>query len=331
MAINFERLVSRSVAQFVSDELDLSGAKMSVNGFIKLSMFGAIAFLVGITVFLEYYWKLNVGFAVLGGIAVAGIYIFSLYAILEYNIDRRKNFVEALLPDYIQLAAANMRSGISLDKAMLAAARPEFGYFSKDVELMDKQIYSGETMQNALLKLGNRYRSRQLQHMMKMINESIRHGGSMNDLLRQMGRDLRQQMAIQKEISGQLFLYTIFIAFAVLIGAPSLYALTNKMIAVTNTIWASILAGNPNGLPSTGVAFLKPTPPKITSEQYYTFSIVAVLLVSTLGSLIVSVISNGSVLRGIKYIPPFIIVGLVVFYIVSLVIGSIFGSVAPSS
>jgi hypothetical protein len=142
-----------------------------------------------------------------------------------------------------------------------------------------------------------------------------------------MAKDLRNQAIIQKEISGQLFLYTIFIAFAVLIGAPALYGLTNKMITVTDTVWAGILRTNPTGLPSTGVAFIRPTPPKITIQQYYNFSLAAVLEITILGALIVSAISNGSVLRGIKYVPIFIIVGLAVFYLVTIIISTVFSTV----
>ncbi len=326
MAINFERLVSRGVARFLSDELDLSGVKMSVNAFLKIAIIGSLCIFIGVSVVASAIVKLGLELGILGGIGASGIFLVSLYAILEYNVDKRKTFVENLLPDYIQLTSANMRSGISLDKAMIAAARPEFAYFSKDVMLMDKQVYSGETMQNALLRLGSRYRSRELRHMMRMMNESIRYGGDMGDLLSQMGKDLRNQAIIQKEISGQLFLYTIFIAFAVLIGAPSLYALTNKMIVVTDSVWAGILKSNPNGLPSTGVAFIRPSPPKITTNQYYTFSIVAVLMITSMGALIVSTISNGSALRGIKYLPLFMLVGIGVFFAVSFVISSLFGS-----
>ncbi len=325
--MNFERLVSRGVAKFLSDELDLSGLKMSVNGLIEIGIFAGFALFVLVTALVFLYLKLNIVFAALGGVAAAVVLLVALYAFLEFNIDKRKTFVEAILPDYIQLTAANMRSGISLDKAMMAAARPEFKYFTDDIMLMDKQIYAGETMQNALVRLGQKYRSRQLQHMMRMVNESIRYGGSMNDLLKQIAKDLRNQAMIQKEISGQLFLYTIFITFAVLIGAPSLYALTNKMINVTDAVWAGILRTNPSGLPSTGVAFIRPSPPKITSSEYYNFSIIAVLMITSLGALIVSAISNGSVLKGIKYLPLFIIVGLAVFFIVSIVISSVFSSV----
>lgn len=331
MALSFERLVSRGVVRFISEELDLSGVRMGVERFMRLGIFGFFLIFVGSSAFLNFYFKLNLGLAVVAGIGIGAFYIFALYATLEYYIEKRKNFVESVLPDYIQLTAANMRSGISLDKAMIASARPEFGYFTEDIILMDKQIYSGESMQGALIKLGARYRSRQLQHTVRMMAESIRYGGSMNDLLKQVAKDMRNQMIIQKEISGQLFLYTIFIAFAVLIGGPTLYALTAKMISVTDTVWAGILRSNPTGLPSAGVAFLKPTPPQITIAQYTDFSITAVVVITALGSIIISVISTGTMMRGLKYLPIYVIIGLLVFYAVSVFINGAFGGlgVAP--
>ncbi len=324
--VNFERLVSRNVARYLSDELDLSGIKMSVNKLIEMTVIGALVLFVAGSALAFLLFKYNIGISVLIGTGAGAGLVIAIYAYLEYVIDKRRAFVENILPDYIQLAAANLRSGISLDNAMVSAARPEFKFFSDDIKNMDKQIYSGETMQNALTMLGKRYRSRQLQHLMRMINESIRYGGSMNDLLKQMAKDLRNQAIIQKEISGQLFLYTIFITFAVLIGAPALYALTNKMIAVTDGVWGGILQSNPNGLPSTGVSFIRPTPPKVTVSQYYNFSIISVIMRASLGSLIVSVISNGSVLRGAKYLPIFLVVGIVVFYVVGVVISAMFAS-----
>ncbi len=75
-----------------------------------------------------------------------------------------------------------------------------------------------------------------------MMVEGIQYGGGMTDLLNQIAKDIRNQQMVQKEISGQLFMYTIFIAFAALIGAPVLYALTAQMIGVTDTVWAGILS-----------------------------------------------------------------------------------------
>ncbi len=50
-------------------------------------------------------------------------------------------------------------------------------------------------------------------------------------------------------------------------------------------------------------------------------------MMTALGSFIVSTISTGSAFKGIKYLPFFIIGGLAVFFVVSMLIGGIFTSI----
>lgn len=334
MAINFERLVSRSLVRFVSDELDLSGFKITVNTFFEIAILGGFAILIGVSFFSLLIENYSPGISAIIGIGVAGIFEFSLYAILEYIIDKRRSFIEDILPDYLQITSANMRSGVSLDKALISAARPDFKYFKDDIMLMAKQLYSGETMANALINLSKRYRSLQLKRTARMMTEALRYGGGMADILNQLSKDLRNQQIIQKEIGSQLFMYTIFIVFAAVIGAPVLYALTNKMISITDTIWSGILQQNPNGLSSisqvSSVSFLKPHPPTIQPSEYNLFSIIAIVLISGISAFIVSAISSGAAIKGLKYLPVFIVMGLAIFFIVSLVLGGMFSTIGAT-
>ncbi len=327
MAITFERLVSRSVVTYVSEELDLAGSKLSVNRFFKIAILGFFAIFIAVPFIMVFYAKfseiLSVFFGFIGGV----FFEILLYILLEFQIEKRKTFVENILPDYLQLVAANIRSGISLDRAMLLASKPEFGYFKTDIEIMNKQLYSGETMQNALNNLSKKYRSTVLQHSIRLILEAVRYGGALTDLLNQIAKDTRSQQTIQKEISGQLFMYTIFIAFAALMAAPALYGLTFQMITITDKVWAGILAQNPGGLPTAGLSFLKPSPPQITPGMYYDFSIVAIIIITGFGAFTISTISSGAPLKGIRYAPLFVIVGIVIFFMVSAIIGVLFSSI----
>ena len=328
MKIDFEKLVSRSVVNFLARELKLSGVKIKVERFLEIAILGGIGLFVAVPFLLFFFAKQGVGIATIAAFASTAIYEVLIFALLEFKIDQRKTFVESILPDYLQLTAANVRSGIALDKALILAARPEFSYFSENLKDVTKELYAGVTLHNALIDLSSNYRSLQLQHSIRMILESIQYGGGMTDLLNQIAKDMRNQSIVQKEISGQLFMYTIFIAFATVIGAPALYALTSQMITVTATIWMGITAQNPGGLPTAGIAFLKPSAPQVHPEAYRNFAIEAVIIMTSLGAFIVSTISTGSVFKGLKYLPFFIAGGLAVFFIVSLVMGSVFSSIS---
>ncbi len=328
MKIEFERLVSRNISEMLARELQLAGWKMGISRLLRIMILGGIALLAVVSFALVLLTSLGPLISAIAGMASAAILEVAVYAVLEMRIEQRKSFVESVLPDYLQLTAANVRSGIAIDKSLLVAARPEFGFFSDDVKVIGRELYGGITLQRAMANLGTRYRSAQLQHTIRMMTEGLQYGGGMTDLLNQIAKDIRSQQMVQKEVSGQLFMYTIFIAFAALIGAPVLYALTSQMIAVTNTVWAGILAQNPGGLPTAGVSFLRPSPPKITISDYRDFALAAVVMITAFAAFIVSAISTGSIYKGIRYLPVFLIVGLAVFLIVSTLIGGIFSSIS---
>jgi archaellum biogenesis protein FlaJ (TadC family) len=327
MAIRFERLISRSVAVALSKELDMAGLKASVEGVARTAVVGSVAMIVIIPFIIYFITSANPLLCFVGGIASAGIFIALIYSYFEYKIDGRKTKMENLFPDYLQIASANLRSGISLDRAMLLAARPEFGFFSEDVKEMNRRVFGGENLGEALRELAGKYRSYQLTHAVRMILESLTYGGAMADLLEQLSKDMRNQQLTQKEIAGQLFLYSIFIAFAALIASPVLYGLTSQMIVVTDSVWKGILASNPGGLPATGFSFLKPTPPKITPDEYRDFALAAIVVISSFAALIMSAISTGAAIKGMRYLPIFVIIGIGLFLIMQTVIAGVFAGI----
>lgn len=327
MNIKFERLVSRSVGVMLSRQIELSGMKMDVERLLKIMIVGSLALLVAVSYSIYFLLKFNALIAAAGGIGAAVIFVVLIYMILQFKIDARKTQLEAMLPDYLQITSANLRSGIALDRAMMLAARPEFGFLSIDVKEMNKRIFGGENFDTALKELAEKYRSYQLTHAIRMILESLRYGGAMADLLEQISKDMRAQQMTQKEVAGQMLMYSIFIAFAGLIAAPVLYGLTSQMIVVTDTVWKGILTQNPGGLPSTGVSFLKPSPPKISAQTYYNFSIIAIVVITGFASLIMSAIANGSAIKGLKYLPLFIVIGIVIFIVVQSLIAAIFAGI----
>jgi pilus assembly protein TadC len=328
--INFDRLISRGLSRRISKELDLAGVKTSVNMVLELTIVPAlILFLV--MAFLLYYLSFGFLLSWVISLLVSGLYIAAIYLLMEYLIDKRKTALETMLPDFLQIASANLRSGISLERAMLLAARPEFGFLSEDVKEMNRRVFGGETLENAMQEFAQKYRSYQLQHAVRMILEALRFGGAMADLLAQIAKDMRNQQLIQKEISGQLMLYTIFVAFAGLFAAPTLYGLTNQMIVVTDTVWAGILQSNPSGLPATGLSFFKPSPPKITPAEYTDFSYVAIIVITSFASLIMSAISTGSPVRGLRFLPIFVIVGLLIYFVVGHVVSGLFSTIGAGA
>jgi flagellar protein FlaJ len=321
--IVFERLVSRGVVRRLSNEIDLAGVKTTVEATLRIMISGAILiFLIVTCVFFAYKFNVlvDVGIGLLG----ATLYVAAIYLLFEYKIEGRKSQMEEMLPDYLQITSANLRSGVSLDRAMLMAAKPEFIFLSDDVKEMNRRIFGGESFETAIKAFASRYRSYQLSHAVKMILESLRYGGAVADLLQQISKDLRSQQLMQKEIAGQMLMYSIFIVFAGVIVAPALYGLTSQMIKVTATIWTGILAQNPGGLPTAGISFLSPSAPQMSPSEYYNFSVLSIIIITAFASLIVSAVQSGSAVKGVKYAPLFVAIGVGIFLLASALVGSMF-------
>ncbi len=330
MAINFERLVSRRVGKMLQDTLDLSGSQMSLNTLLSYMIIGFFVIAIaGLGVmFLALKLPLFESFPL--SLVSGLVYIMVLYGVLNYKLDKRADKMESILPEYFQLVAANLRSGMSIDRSMLIAARPEFTPFAEDVQRMNNRLFSGESFDVTLHKLAASYRSNTLTRSVRLISEAYRFGGKMADLMEQISKDIRSQQIVQKEIAGQLFMYSIFIAFAGLVAAPVLYGLTGEMIKITDTVWSGILASNPGGLPSTGSSFLKPQPPVITIAQYHLFSYLAIIIITGFAALIMAAINSGKPVRGIRLIPVFILIGIGVFLVVGAVVAGLFGSIGAA-
>ena len=324
----FERLLGRGVSQFVSEELDLAGIKMTANMIIEIAILGSAVSLIAVAFVLAIYMQFNPILAFFGGVLSAGMIILIIYAAIEFRIEQRKSFVENILPLYLDLTAANVRSGLALTNAMTIVERPEFKKFNDDIKLMGKQLYSGESMERVLTQLTSRYRSQELKRTIRMVLEAERYGGGMTDLLKQISKDLRNEHIIQKEVSGQLFMYMIFIAFAALAAAPVLFAMTSQMIGITLNIWSKISLNSLSSVPSTGISFLKFSTPQITLAGYQDFALASIILITGMCAFIVSAISSGRMIRGMRYLPLFILMGLIVYFIVGLVVGNIFSTIA---
>ena len=324
----FERLLGRGVSQFVSEELDLAGIKMTANMIIEIAILGSLVSMIAVAFVLAIYMQFNPILAFFGGVLSAGMIILIIYAAIEFRIEQRKSFVENILPLYLDLTAANVRSGLALTNAMTIVERPEFKNFNDDIKLMGKQLYSGESMERVLTQLTSRYRSQELKRTIRMVLEAERYGGGMTDLLKQISKDLRNEHIIQKEVSGQLFMYMIFIAFAALAAAPVLFAMTSQMIGITLSIWSKISLNSLSSVPSTGISFLKFSTPQITLAGYQDFALASIILITGMCAFIVSAISSGRMIRGVRYLPLFILMGLIVYFIVGLVVGNIFSTIA---
>ncbi|MFC1768662.1 type II secretion system F family protein [Nanoarchaeota archaeon] len=277
-----------------------------LNGFLLSIVFG---FVLNIFYDIPLYLTIPIAF-----IAIQLL----VYFILMLKADKKAKFVENILPDVLQLMASNLRAGYTTDRALLLSARSEFGVFQKEINQVGKEITTGSEIEDALKGMTKRIKSERLSKTISLIVSGLSSGGELALLLEQTARNLRHEILMDKRIRANVMMYVIFISVAVIIGAPLLFGLSSFFVEIfaINVGSVEIPEAFASSLPfSYGNV-------SITLEFVILFSVIYLITASIFGSLIISLISKGREREGIKYMPLFIGISLIVFFIIRLAIKS---------
>ena len=305
---NFEKLLRYC---YIQTEIDTYLSFMTLISLV-LSLFVSLL----IRIFVDFSFT----------ILLISTFVLALASIHTYLIlaaDGRGRFVEDLLPDVLQLMAANLRAGMTVDRAFLLSVLAEFGRVQDEVKRVGTEIATGKELEVALKELAVRYRSDKLQKTVSLIISGVESGGQIADLLEQTGSNLRQQKLSEQRIRSNVLVYVIFIFSAISFGAPMLFALSSFLIEVITNIFSKI------ELPPPSVAAQLPfTMSKVTLEPSFvnTYTLVSLVITSFMGSLVLGLIAKGKESEGFKFFPILILMTISIFFLVKFVISTMLSS-----
>jgi flagellar protein FlaJ len=274
----------------------------------------AISALFGLSLFLA----LIVGFGFF--IAFQAI----VYFLLLFIAESRARQVEEVLPDALLLMSANVRAGLTVEKAIWLAARPEFGPLQQEIERVGAETAGGKSVIEALSDMPKRIKSDMLTRAVKMIIEGIRSGGELAGLLEETGNEIRSVQAMQKEVRANVMMYSMFIVFASVLGAPLLFGVSLYFIDVVNSLWGTQLAEAQTRF-EMQAGVIKMTAPQITVGELQLFAIACIILTTTFASLIIGLIQTGKASQGLKFAPAMSVIALLIFFLTRTAIVTIFG------
>ncbi|HIE34472.1 MAG TPA: hypothetical protein EYP86_04975 [Candidatus Altiarchaeales archaeon] len=245
------------------------------------------------------------------------------YIVVLFSVDSKTRAVEEVLPDALQLMSSNIRAGLTTDKALLLAARPEFGPLADEIRRVGRETMTGRNLAYALMKTTKRIKSESLKRTIDLIVNSIRSGGKLADLLDQTANDLRDQAMIKKEISAGVLMYVIFIFVAIVFGAPLLFAMSSFLVKILTKnmriISESMPSGGMQGAP------ISMTNINLSQDFINMYAIVSLAVTSVFGSIIIGLILKGDGKAGIKYLPVMLLIGIGLFFLGKFAMESMFG------
>lgn len=246
-----------------------------------------------------------------------------IYVWLVLKVDSRAKSMEKALPDALQLMASNLRAGLTMEKALLLAARPEFGELTKEITRVGKEVMIGKEITIAMLEMAKRTRSEKLNKTIKLIVSGLRSGGELSALVEQTARNLRDQEFVDQKIRSNIKMYAVFIFTAIGFGAPILYALSTFLVEVMQTIISRVQ------IPKESISMtnmpLTITNPSITPEFVVIYATASLVMTASLGSLILGEISKGEEKQGFRIMPILIALSLLVFFVARFVVSKLLG------
>ncbi len=247
---------------------------------------------------------------------------FAYYFYLDMRIFNRTKRMEDVLPDFLRLVAENLKGGMSFENALWSSIKPEFGVLAAEVRLAAKKVMTGQDVEDALDELTSKYRSPILTRAFDLILAGMKGGGRIADIIDRIIEDIDEANNLKAEMKATNLSYIIFVTFVVIVVTPALFTLSFQFLIVLKSMAAKIAvssSGSANvGLP---ISFGKVN---IDTEGFKMFSMYAVGMISFFASIIVSIISSGTVKGGIKLVPIYILGSILIYKVMMLVVGTMF-------
>ncbi len=310
-------------------ELDYLGIEISGKRFVGFLLLYILFLSLGLALNFNLFFKVDffLSFIFFFCLFFGGVYLW-----LSITAESKGKFVERILPDALQLIASNVKSGLTTERALIVSARPEFGPLEVELKRASREIMAGERMDKALLKIPERIKSPVLEKTLWLVSKGISSGGQIADLLLQLSDDLREQNAIKAEVRADISMYILLIFFAAAFGAPVLYGVSSFIVQVMAMQMENIpempadmstaAAGGAAGvIGMVGVG--KGTP--IPVDFILFFIMVSLATTSIFASMVMGIINTGKEKGGAKFVPIILFIAFSLFFIIRLVLASIFG------
>jgi len=237
--------------------------------------------------------------------------ILLIYFFLDLKIYHRTKIMEEQLPDFLQLVSANLKGGMTFERALWSAIKPRFEILGIEMSKASKKVMTGYDVSKALTELSDMYSSLMLKRTVDLVISEVESGGNIAQLIDRIVDNLQETKELKDEMSAAALAYIIFISLIVVVISPLLFALSLHLLTVLISFISKLTFTSQTATPLTFV-FSKVN---VNPDDFKKFSMIAILVISFFSSLIVSIVEKGDMKGGLKYIPIYTL-GSITFYFI---------------
>ncbi len=253
----------------------------------------------------------------------ATLFILLVYFYLDLKIYFRTKKMEEQLPDFLQVLSANLKGGMTFEKASWTAVKPRFNVLGSEMAKASKKVMTGYEIGKALTELADKYDSLMLRRTIDLMISEVESGGNVAELLDRLVDNLKETKALKDEMSASAIAYVIFISVIVIVISPLLFALSLHLLILLLGFISKISVATQR-VPALPFVFSKSS---INPDDFKTFSLVAIFVISFFSSLIVSIVEKGDMKGGVKYVPIYVFGSISMYFFFLKVLGIIFGNI----
>jgi len=312
--MNTLKFYPKKLREAYEKNIKSSGSKIPPEKYHNIKFTLAIIIAV-ISLILFYFLKIELLYSILVFFIINIFFYFRISLIASTRIKK----MEKIFPDVISLMASNLRSGITVDRAFLLAAREEFAPLDKEILKTGKEIATGKDTLYAFAKMSERIGSEKISKVIMLITSGLKAGGNISDLLEQTAANMKEKEVVEKKASSSILMYVIFIFFAVGIGAPVLFGLSSVLVEVVIDITSAIPSADSiqMDLPFTfsNVA--------ISVNFVVYFSVIFIIVTNLISSLVIGLVNKGEEKAGLRLFIPLVIISMTIFFLIRIVLSKV--------
>lgn len=131
--------------------------------------------------------------------------------------------IEENLPDALKQMADTLKAGGTIEFALREVAMAEYGPLQKELMNILRKLEEGENFSTAITSLSNNVKSITVRRTVTIINESIKAGAGLAEILEEIAEDVREAHKIARERKTRTLLQVIFMFVAGAIVAPIIF------------------------------------------------------------------------------------------------------------
>ncbi|AEG18956.1 type II secretion system F family protein [Methanobacterium paludis] len=283
----------------IQENLIRSGMYVKASDLITLVLISGIVLgTVALLLFMLLGINPILGFLI-GFFTPLGIIFGWIFFLMEKRVDA----IEQTTPDFLRQIASLLRAGVGIETAMEDISKHGSGPLNDELKRAVIEIKIGSSFEEALISMGERLKSKNLDRTFRMILEGKRVGGSLSDVIETVAEDLRAVLALKRERKANVMMSVMFLLIAAIIAAPFALGMIMTYSAFIEAL------GKTNPLLDASV----------TAASGY------IIIHSTIASILIGIVLYGSAKKGVKFVPPLVIVSYGIFYVIKVLGPSLLG------